>query len=291
MEEDREISCHDCGADFLLTAGDFTRYSKSGVDVSHLTCQSCKSALRSSIAVEPENVTSPLELLHERIPGLQLLHNFISQEEETEIMREIDDDSFSGCEWTEEMSRRVKHFGFPFNYRTLMLDFCRETPPFTTSTASLARKIEGEAMHWAIRESQRYFETKQMTSIIPASHLDLPLSQMTANEYMAGQGIAPHTDTTTCFGPQIFILTCNAGITMTFRRNKKTDADASVEGPSKLSLWLPRRSLLIMSGESRFEWAHSIASRKLDNINGELIQRERRVSLTFRQVSNYFNNT
>lgn len=289
MEEDREIHCHDCEAIFLLNAGDFVRYSSSGVDICLLTCQNCKSALRSSVAVEPENVASPIELLQKRIPGLQLLHDFVSQEEEAEIMREIDDDFSSGCEWTEEMSRRVKHFGFPFNYRTLMLDFCRETSPFTTSTASLARKIEGEAMNWAIRESQRYFEARQLTSIMSPSHLDLPLTQMTANEYMAGQGIAPHTDTTTCFGPQIFILSCNAGITMTFRRNKKTDNEASVDGSSKLSLWLPRRSLLIMSGESRFEWTHSIASRKLDNVNGELIQRKRRVSLTFRQVSNCLN--
>lgn len=119
----------------------------------------------------------------------------------------------------------MQHFGFPFNYRTLLLDFCKETPQFPTNCEVLAKRIEREAMPWASILSTNL--AHQQRSITPTSevvsfsgHVGLPLTQLTANEYYPGQGIAPHTDTTACFGPLIFILTCNSGITMTFRKVK-----------------------------------------------------------------------
>jgi len=52
----------------------------------------------------------------------------------------------------------------------------------------------------------------------------------------------------------------------------------------KHSLLLETRSLLIMSGKARYEWQHGIAQRKTDKYNGEIIKRERRLSITFRNV-------
>ena len=54
--------------------------------------------------------------------------------------------------------------------------------------------------------------------------------------------------------------------------------------PIHKHLVLPRRSLLIMTGEARYRWRHAILHRKTDKIDGELIKRQRRVSLTFRRV-------
>lgn len=54
-------------------------------------------------------------------------------------------------------------------------------------------------------------------------------------------------------------------------------------------LFLPRRSLLVMGGESRLAWYHYIPHRKSDVIDGETVQRsQRRVSFTFRQVGVLF---
>lgn len=51
---------------------------------------------------------------------------------------------------------------------------------------------------------------------------------------------------------------------------------------------LKSKSLLIMSGESRFEWTHGIKPRKFDIINTEdgpdIIKREIRISVTFRRI-------
>lgn len=54
------------------------------------------------------------------------------------------------------------------------------------------------------------------------------------------------------------------------------------------SVLLKSRSLLIMSGESRYDWTHGITPRKFDLINTvdgpDVICRGTRISITFRRV-------
>ena len=51
------------------------------------------------------------------------------------------------------------------------------------------------------------------------------------------------------------------------------------------ALFLPRRSLLVMSGPARYQWAHYIPHRKRDVVDEEVVVRSsHRVSFTFRQV-------
>ena len=56
----------------------------------------------------------------------------------------------------------------------------------------------------------------------------------------------------------------------------------------QLSVLLPRRSLLIMTGESRYVWSHGITPRKSDIVttsNGlDLVMRDTRLSFTFRKI-------
>jgi alkylated DNA repair dioxygenase AlkB len=47
---------------------------------------------------------------------------------------------------------------------------------------------------------------------------------------------------------------------------------------------LERRSLFVLSGEARYEWKHGIAPRKSDSYQGNLIERQRRISCTFRNT-------
>jgi alkylated DNA repair dioxygenase AlkB len=53
---------------------------------------------------------------------------------------------------------------------------------------------------------------------------------------------------------------------------------------AQVSLWLAPRSLLLLQGAARYEWHHGIPARKSDLRNGQRVQRQRRVSLTFRTV-------
>lgn len=141
---------------------------------------------------------------------------------------------------------------------------------------------------------------------------------MTVNEYTPGQGIASHIDTTSCFGADIYIVSMGSDVVMHFI-SPGTDAIATVPGdgqsdsgsgstdgatdtmesagkplplPLPLPLLLrrdkyvrlPRRSLLVLQGEARYDWSHAINPRKYDKVNDLLIKRDRRLSLTFRQA-------
>jgi alkylated DNA repair dioxygenase AlkB len=95
---------------------------------------------------------------------------------------------------------------------------------------------------------------------------------MLVNEYFPGQGIALHRDYEP-FDRTVVSLSLSAGSLMEFRHAR----DGRRE-----SLYLERRSLLVLSDEARYDWQHGIASRKSDRWRGKVIPRERRLSITFR---------
>jgi alkylated DNA repair dioxygenase AlkB len=53
---------------------------------------------------------------------------------------------------------------------------------------------------------------------------------------------------------------------------------------NKIPFFLEPKTLLVMTGESRFNWFHGIPSRKNDDFNGIKHKRSRRISITFRKV-------
>jgi alkylated DNA repair dioxygenase AlkB len=99
-----------------------------------------------------------------------------------------------------------------------------------------------------------------------------PFDQMLVNEYVPGQGIALHRDYEP-YDRTVASLSLLAPCLMDFRRA----ADGVRE-----SLWLERRSLLVLSDEARYDWEHGIARRKRDRWQGVYHSRSRRVSITFR---------
>lgn len=118
---------------------------------------------------------------------------------------------------------------------------------------------------WALAVAKRLQQSYSAT---------LP-DQVIVNEYEPGQGIANHTDCKTCFRDTIISLSLNSPCVMDFTNPKKD---------LKKSLLLEPRSLIILKGEARYEWAHGIAKRKSDNFQGQIFRRTRRISLTFRTV-------
>ena len=98
--------------------------------------------------------------------------------------------------------------------------------------------------------------------------------QMTANDYMPGQGIPPHVDTHSPFEEVFVALSLKSGATMHFKSPQNETKD----------LYLKPRSLMLFSGEVRYNWLHSIPQRKIDRVDDLLKFRHRRVSLTFRKI-------
>jgi len=178
------------------------------------------------------------------LPGLVLVQNFISEREELALLKDIDSEI-----WLDDLSRRVQHYGYRYDYR--------------------ARKINNEMQlgklpNWIVPIVDRL---KQ------GEHFDDTADQVIVNEYLPGQGISPHVDCEPCFDDTIASLSLGSGATMKFEKADQV-----------FNLYLPRRSLVLLRGESRYLWKHSIPKRKSDKVGSSKLIRGRRISLTFRRV-------
>lgn len=95
-------------------------------------------------------------------------------------------------------------------------------------------------------------------------------------------GIPVHCDTHSAFLEPIVALSLGSDIVMEWHRPGDTDTK-----PKHVSVLVPRRSILIMTGESRYGWSHGITPRKIDVVHNEsghltTMKRNTRVSFTFR---------
>ena len=241
------------------------------------------------------------------VPGLIILENFISQEEHDVLISTI---SGPDAPWAPEqkcanllgnLKRRVQHYGYIFDYETS--DVARTPleigipPPIPSTTLPMDTAIQ-QGNGWATfanivtRLQQTNFQPYTTTNIPQSSHhmyqpetttstntavedgLYFPdINQITVNEYKPGEGIGSHIDTLSSFDDGIFSLTLNASTVMELTNHSQN---------IKKLIHLAPRSLLVLSGDARWTWEHMIVSRKTDLIDGKLIPRQLRLSLTLR---------
>ncbi|CAG2250544.1 ALKBH8 [Mytilus edulis] len=183
-------------------------------------------------------------------PGLIVLENFVSEAEENQLI--------SSLHWQNDNQmkhREVLHYGYEFRYDINDVD---ADDPLPQSIPEECNAILQKALQTGY-----------------VKHLP---DQLTVNKYVQGQGIPPHVDTPPAFEDGIMSLSLLSQIVMEF----------SHPGGQQISVLLPRRSLLIMTGESRYLWSHGITPRKSDIITTaeglDLVMRETRVSFTFRKI-------
>lgn len=181
------------------------------------------------------------------IKGLKLFYDFISVEEERELLQNIDKN-----DWLSDLKRRVQHYGFKYDYK--------------------ARRIDksfyiGKIPDWM------YFLIERMNQ---NGIITFNPDQAIINEYVDDQGIAAHIDCEPCFEDTIISISLGSSCILNFEREPNSK--------NKIPLLLEQKSLLVMTGESRFNWFHGIPSRKNDTFNGAKHKRGRRISITFRKV-------
>lgn len=188
--------------------------------------------------------------------GLILLANFVTEEMEQKLISEL--------QWEESgeenklKHRKVQHFGYEFLYGANTVDL--ENP--------LLKQIPKDCdILW-----------KNLSEKLPKFSGWQP-DQLTVNRYEPSNGIPAHCDTHSRFEDPIISLSLGSDVVMEFRQP---------ETKTQSSVLLPRRSLLVMSGESRYGWTHGITSRINDVVitsNGSMSVRKRnlRLSFTFRK--------
>ncbi len=179
------------------------------------------------------------------IAGLTYIDNFITESDQKELIKSIDE-----MPWDNSLKRRTQHYGYKYDYTKKKIDsslFLGEIPSFLQ-------------LYCKILRNRNFFE-------------ETP-DQVIINEYYPGQGIGAHTDCVPCFGKTIASISLNSSCVIELNRWKYEPAH----------YLLKPLSLLALYSDARYMWTHSIPARLEDKWNGEIIPRGRRISLTFRKI-------
>lgn len=195
------------------------------------------------------NTVGSLTLLQKvaEIPGLRCMREFLTAENASNIVNLID--SLPWNRGPNALKRRTQQYGYQYDYSSVKPPApASEFPPFAKEIAF---------------------------ALFQAGIFALLPDQLIINEYHPGQGISAHIDHPTQFGDTVVSISVCGSCFMQF---------ASKQNESKHNFWFSERSLIILQGAARYNWTHSILSRKSDFLNGAKVQRTRRLSLTFRCI-------
>ena len=218
-------------------------------------------AFRRLVAVEPGRLPAPpISESHVKsdeetqgIPGLKLVRDFLTEAEEKEILAKIE-----ANDWSNELQRRVQHYGWRYDYKSRQVDPSMHIGPLPD---------------WANGVAQR---------LVDEGYLQILPDQVIVNEYRESQGIAPHIDSESSFADGVAMISLLETWEMVFKKRR---------GGDKVTHKLECRSATILTGEARYGWTHAIPKRKSEpgavkpgNKRPSRIPRDRRVSLTFRKV-------
>ncbi|XP_070503844.1 tRNA (carboxymethyluridine(34)-5-O)-methyltransferase alkbh8 [Chironomus tepperi] len=200
-----------------------------------------------------ENIPTYNDFLDEKPSGLIIIHDFVTDEIEQKLLALL--------QWDEckMKNRQVQHFGYEFIYGQNTVDF--RNP--------LERKVPEECDELWTKLDE---ECPKFKGFRP--------DQLTVNKYSPGNGIPSHCDTHSVFEDPIISLSLGSSIVMEFKD--------PLNG-KHCSILLPRKSLLIMSEESRYGWTHGIIPKVSDIVRTKhnfltVQQRELRYSFTFRKL-------
>ncbi len=201
------------------------------------------------------------------VPGLTLHQGFITPAEEQKILAFLNDSS--KCTWRTDLSRRTMHFGGTYCLMPSNLDPVPLAKPQTLQAPPMP-----EELSWLIQ---------RMIDVHVLSDSQRP-QYCIVNEYRENLGISAHTENFQ-FGEPVVGLSLLSACPIRFHELQKP-YDGSVRSGKagkaertsrKEDVVLPGRSLLRMSGESRWRWQHEIVRSAKGRGAGW-----KRISLTFR---------
>lgn len=106
--------------------------------------------------------------------------------------------------------------------------------------------------------------------------------QVILNLYPPGQGISPHIDLPNRYADGIVGVSLVGGCCMTFTKESEIESETA-----RHQVYLPPRTVYVLTGEARWDWAHGIEARDRDIVSDDsggqvTLLRDTRVSVTFR---------
>ena len=179
--------------------------------------------------------------------GAAIVPDIITEAEERRILLRI-----GQAPWLTDLSRRVQHYGYRYDYRSRGAGRHAPAPAFPRWAAVVADRLTP------------LFDGRRPEQCI-------------VNEYRPGQGIGMHADHAS-FGPVVVSLSLGHAWTMQFRPHAACPYVREGLATDEVAL-LPRRSVLVLRGQARSAWMHGID--RATNAH----QAATRVSATFRTLA------
>jgi len=186
-----------------------------------------------------------------KVPGLYYISNLITNSDE--LTKELDKNNWLPIT-NSANSRKVQHFGYLYDYSSRKINI--PTTPFSNFLTELANELRDICKQLKLIDDNYIF------------------NQCIVNNYKRGQGISRHTDVK-AYGKVIGCYTIGSGAKMKFVHPK-----TGIE----YEKYVESNSLYIMSGDARHIWTHEMSASTADIVNNIKISRDRRISITFRNV-------
>lgn len=184
-------------------------------------------------------------------PGVLLWENFVSEDEERELVSRMDQDV-----WRESQSgRRKQDFGPKVNFKKR-----RVHVGSFSGLPAISRRL-------LVRMS----DLPQLSSFKPVEQCNLDYDSL------RGSAIDPHLDDSWLWGENLVTVNLLSDTVLTLSLDQGW-GDME-QGEVRVAVRLPRRSLVVLYGDARHRWKHAIHRK---DIHG------RRVCSTFRELSAEF---
>ncbi|XP_064620505.1 alpha-ketoglutarate-dependent dioxygenase alkB homolog 4-like isoform X2 [Lineus longissimus] len=187
----------------------------------YIYCQDCEKAWSdlNTLSSHPEHSGQSINF-----PGILIMNNFITEEEEQKLVQEIDE-----IPWVDSQSgRRKQDFGPKVNFKKkkLKLQVFSGLAPFSRLLIDSIKQIE------------------KLKDFIPVEQCQL--------EYVPerGSAIDPHFDDFWLWGEHLVTLNLVSGTYLSMTHDDKPGVLVLVP--------MDRRSLITVFGPSRYEWKHGI---------------------------------
>lgn len=175
-----------------------------------------------------------------KISGLYYFPNFISGIEEQLLLKLLKKSSEWASITNSKNSRQVIQYGYTYSYDRSGLKPATEIPDFYLNLIKRVKKYSIDAFK------------------------NIKLDQLLINKYEPGQGISAHIDNPKQFEDNIVCLSIGDSAIFDFSLT------------SVIKVPIERRSLYIMSGDSRYKYKHAFKHPKS--------KKNKRISLTFRKT-------
>lgn len=183
--------------------------------------------------------------------GCVVYPDVLTSEQQQTIISWLDTQS-----WNTTLKRRTQQYGYLYNYaaKGSNSNIIAPTTPLSGPLVEISRYLASTGL---------------LNGKVP--------EQCIINEYTRKQGIAKHIDSPV-FGPTIISISLGDPTIMTFSRENY-----------KIPVVCNPGSLLVMTGESRYQWTHEISSNLTlvypDGRRKIKPENYRRISLTFRTLA------